>query len=204
VSRPAGRKEIRPAGACGASDIAGLCQVYLLAAGQGRRAGGPKAWRDCAGQPLLQRQLEFLRGVLPASDIAVSIQADWLERCRALEPRAVWAVSDPEAAALASVQALARALPLQRWTFLCHVDMRVWEPEVFGLLAQRAASSEDVEAWAPIEGGRRGHPVLLSPRLQDGLLALDPGRDRLDFWLRSRRVVDIPVPYPCIHDNWNS
>ena len=155
-----------------------VCQAYLLAAGLGRRAGGPKAWRDCGGRPLLQRQLEFLRKVLPVSDVAVSIQADWLERCRALEPRAVWVVTDPEAAALASVQALVRMLPLRRKTFLYHVDMRVWEPEVFGLLAQRAAASEEADAWAPLEGGRRGHPVLLSPRLQDGLLVL-PARKPL-------------------------
>lgn len=179
------------------------CQAYLLAAGRGRRAGGPKAWRDCGGKPLLQRQVEFLRGLLPASDVAVSVQADWLERCRALEPGAAWVPADPEAAALASVQALARALPLRRWTFLYHVDMRVWEPELFRLLAGRAAEG-GAEAVVPARGGRRGHPVLLSPRLQEGLLALDAARDRLDCWLRSRRVAELPVPYPCIHDNWNS
>jgi CTP:molybdopterin cytidylyltransferase MocA len=153
---------------------------------------------------LLRCQLEFLRRALPAADIAVSIQADWLERCRALDFRAVWAPVDPGAPALAAVQALVRALPLHRPTFLYHVDMRVWEPEVFGLLARSAASSAEADAWAPVEGGRRGHPILLSPRLQEDLLALDPAQDRLDHWLRSRRVVDVPAPFPCIHDNWNS
>jgi CTP:molybdopterin cytidylyltransferase MocA len=179
------------------------CQLFLLAAGRGRRAGGPKAWRDCEGRPLLERQLEFLGTILPLESVAVSIQEGWLERCRALAPRVAWTPVDPEAPALAAVLALARALPLARWTFLYHVDMRVWEPEVFSLLAQ-AAASQEAEALAPLEGGRRGHPVLLSPRLESGLLALDPGRDRLDLWLRSRRVEAVPVPHPCIHDNWNS
>jgi CTP:molybdopterin cytidylyltransferase MocA len=151
----------------------------------------------------LERQLEFLGRVLPLESVAVSIQEDWLERCQALERRAVWAVVDPEAPALTAVQAVARALPLDRWTFLHHVDMRVWELEVFRLLAQRAVDGE-AEAVVPVQEGRRGHPVLLAPGLQDALLALDPARDRLDVWLRSRRVVDIPVPSPCIHDNWNS
>jgi CTP:molybdopterin cytidylyltransferase MocA len=194
---------VNPTGTCGTSITAGDCQVFLLAAGRGRRAGGPKAWRDCEGRPLLERQLEFLGKVLTVERVAVSIQEGWLECCRALEPRAVWTPVDPEAAALGAVLALARALPLARWTFLYHVDMRIWEPEVFSLLAQAAASQES-DALAPLEGGRRGHPVLLSPRVQQGLLALDPGRDRLDVWLRSRRVVEVPVPHPCIHDNWNS
>jgi CTP:molybdopterin cytidylyltransferase MocA len=180
------------------------CQAYLLAAGLGRRAGGPKAWRDCEGKPLLERQLDFLGKFLPLESVAVSIQEPWVRRCQVLTPRVVWAAVDPGTPALASVQALARALPLKRWTFLYHVDMRVWEPRVFSLLARRAVSSEEADAWAPLEGGRRGHPVLLSPRLQGGLLSLDPGRDRLDLWLRSCRVADVPVAYSCIHDNWNS
>ena len=176
------------------------CQAYLLAAGRGRRAGGPKAWRDCEGRPLLERQLDFLRGLLPPERIAVSIQEGWLERCRALEPAAAWTPVDPDAPALASVQALARALPLDRPTFLYHVDMRVWEPRLFRTLAGAGGGAE---ALAPVQGGRRGHPVLLSPALRDGLLGLDPGNDRLDVWLRSRRLVETGVPYPCIHDNWN-
>lgn len=185
--------------------IAPDAQVYLLAAGRGRRAGGPKAWRDCDGRPLLERQLEFLRTIVPVENIGVSIQPDWEERCRTLEPRAVWTAVAPEAPALAAVLAVARALPLRRWTFLLHVDMRVWEPEVFRLLAGRAAAgeAEGVEAVAPAQGGRCGHPVLLSPKLSDGLLALDPAVARLDHWLRSRRVAQAQVSAACIHDNWN-
>jgi len=181
-------------------------QAYLLAAGRGRRAGGPKAWRDCAGRPLLERQIEFLRGVIPTGGIAASVQAGWEERCRALRGGVRWVAVDPAAPALASVLALAKALPLDRWTFLLHVDMRVWEPGIFRALAGRipAAESAGVEALVPVQAGRRGHPVLLSPRLKEALAALDPARDRLDLWLRSRRVAEIEAASPCIHDNWNS
>ncbi|HAM34613.1 MAG TPA: hypothetical protein DEB40_03100 [Elusimicrobia bacterium] len=176
-------------------------QVYLLAAGQGRRAGGPKAWRDCDGQPLLRRQLDFLCGFIAGERIAVSIQPDWLRRCQALDGRVQWVGVDPQAPALAAVLALARALPLDHWTYLIHVDMRVWQPEVYGLLAKRALPG--TEAVVPVQGGRRGHPVLLSPRLKGVLSLLDPGRDRLDSWLRARDVAVVDVPFPCIHDNWN-
>ena len=55
-------------------------QVYLLAAGHGRRAGGPKAWQDYEGKPLLERQIEFLTKHFEPSAIAVSIQEEWKDR----------------------------------------------------------------------------------------------------------------------------
>ncbi len=182
------------------------CQCYLLAAGRGKRAGGAKAWRDCDGMPLLARQLEFLGGIMPLERVAVSIQVDWAERCRSLSPRPQWVAVDPDAPALDSVLALARALPLDRWTFLYHVDMRVWEQELFRLLERGipAAQASGDEALIPVHDGRGGHPVLLSPGLKTALAALDPSRDRLDVWLRSRRAAQAQVPYPCIHDNWNT
>ncbi|MFA6002780.1 MAG: NTP transferase domain-containing protein [Elusimicrobiota bacterium] len=180
-------------------------QAYLLAAGRGARAGGPKAWREHEGQPLLQRQLDFLKGLFPPERIAVSVQKDWLTRCSAWDPRVHWVPVDPEAPALAAVLALARVLPLDDWTFLHHVDMRVWEPGLFRDLerAAPAAQREGIEALVPVHEGRRGHPVLLSSAIKAGLLALEPARDRLDVWLRSRKVGEFSAAYACIHDNWN-
>jgi CTP:molybdopterin cytidylyltransferase MocA len=154
---------------------------------------------------LLQRQLEFLGECLPTAAVAVSIQADWADRCRALSVGVRWVKVDPEAPALASVLALSSSLPMDRWTFLFHVDMRVWEPGLFELLAQGIpdAEGQGLEAFVPTHAGKRGHPVLLSPVLKVPLAELDPARDRLDLWLRSRRVREVAVSYPCIRDNWN-
>ena len=84
--------------------------------------------------------------------------------------------------------------------------MRVWEPGIFQLLERGipAAEASGDEALIPVQGGHGGHPVLLSPALKAVLAALDPSRDRLDLWLRSRRAAQAQVPYPCIHDNWNT
>ncbi len=185
--------------------MAALGQAYLLAAGMGRRAGGPKAWRDFKGKTLLARQIEFLRGLFPAQRIAVSIQPGWGERCRVLDPGVCWMEVDSRAPTLASVLALTKALPLNCWTFLYHVDMRVWEPELFHFMADRisAAEKDGIEALVPSFHGVRGHPVLLSPVLKEGLAGLDPTRDRLDHWLASRRVAAVEVPFACIRDNWN-
>ncbi|MDE2291022.1 MAG: nucleotidyltransferase family protein [Elusimicrobia bacterium] len=177
---------------------------YLLAAGRGSRAGGPKAWLESEGRPLLARQLEFLLGMFPPDAVAVSVQEGWLDRCRALNADVRWVPVDPDASPLAALKALLAASPLESWAFLHHVDMPVWDGGLWGFLASFASGSEEApEAVVPAYGGRGGHPVLLSPRLAGGLAALDPERDRLDVWLRSRRVRRIEVPYPCAVENWN-
>lgn len=177
--------------------------VYLLAAGFGRRAGGPKAWLEHEGKTLLARQLEFLLRRFPPASVAVSVQRDWLERCRALDPRVLWVPTDPAASPLASLQALLGALPLTKWAYLFHVDMPVWEEELFYLLASHVPKADAHEAVVPTHGGRGGHPVLLGPALAGPLAALDPAKDRLDRFLRSRRVHRVDVPHRAVLENWN-
>ncbi|MBI3298489.1 MAG: nucleotidyltransferase family protein [Elusimicrobia bacterium] len=180
--------------------------VYLLAAGHGRRAGGPKAWLESEGRPLLARQLEFLLRRFPPASVAVSVQEAWLERCRALQPAVRWVSVDPEASPLASLQALMRALPLTSWAFLYHVDMPVWNDELFTLLGTFPPKDRDrpYEAVVPTHGGGGGHPVLLSPFLREPLAVLPPESGRLDHFLRGRRTFRVEVPYPCVVENWNS
>jgi CTP:molybdopterin cytidylyltransferase MocA len=180
-----------------------LSRVYLLAAGRGKRAGGPKAWLEHQGRPLLERQVHFLRSLFPGDRIAVSIQADWLGQCLALDPRVRWVGVDPDLSPLASLQALWRALPLESWGLVYHVDMPVWEPALFRAL-QEAAESSEKDAVVPSLQGKRGHPVALAPRAAEALLALDPAVDRLDQWLRAHQVEELEVSSPSAVENWNS
>lgn len=183
-----------------------ITQVYLLAAGRGRRMGGPKAWMEHEGRPLLARHMDFLLAVCPPDKIAVSIQEEWLERCRALHPEALWMPVDPDAAPLASLQALLKRSPLQYWGFVFHVDMPLWDKELFDALAAAAPEAEAAGELAviPRREGRRGHPVLLSPKVQKPILALDPARDRLDLWLSANPVRYAEVSSPRSRENWNT
>lgn len=175
-----------------------LSQAYLLAAGRGRRAGGPKAWAVHEGQTLLERQAGFL--LSRSLEVAVSIQAEWLERCRAISRDVRWVPVDPDLPPLASLQALTKALPLSGWASLHHVDMPVWEAGLFDALE----SALGEEALVPVYEGKGGHPLLLSPALAGPLAALDPAKDRLDEWLRTRKVVRLDVPFACVRENWNA
>jgi CTP:molybdopterin cytidylyltransferase MocA len=181
-------------------------QVYLLAAGKGRRAGGPKAWRLVDGRSLLERQIGFLLTLFEPSSIAVTIQEAWRERVLNIHREIAWVAEDPDASPLAALKSLVAAAPLKSWAFVYHVDMPLWVPGLFEALDRRisAAEHEGFEALAPVCAGRKGHPVLLSPALAASLAALDPQKDRLDYWLRTRKEGGVEVPFGCIHENWNS
>lgn len=171
-------------------------RVLLLAAGHGRRAGGPKAWRDHEGRPMLEAQLAFLRTFTPPERISISIQEGWLERCRELAPDVRWVPVDPDATPLASVLALLRAGRVER-SFVYHVDMPVFSPDVFAALA--ACKGDAVPSF----NGRRGHPALISvPTLLD-VLRLDPEKDRLDEFLLRRGIDEVPVDCETILRNLN-
>ncbi|MBI4677823.1 MAG: nucleotidyltransferase family protein [Elusimicrobia bacterium] len=178
-------------------------QAYLLAAGKGTRAGGPKAWLDCGGETLLERQVKFLSSLFPPDDVAVSIQQGWIERCRSLNASVRWVGVDPQAPALASLQALLQAMPLREWAFVHHVDMPVWEPGLFDLIAVNLPEPADCDAVVPLHQGMKGHPVALSARAHPALLALDPSTGRLDHWLQGAAVRALEVPYACVRENWN-
>jgi CTP:molybdopterin cytidylyltransferase MocA len=189
-------------------------RVCLLAAGNGTRAGGPKVWRMHQGKTLLERQLDFLSGLFPPASIAVSIQEIWMEKCRELNDKVRWIAVNPDASPLASLLSLLRpSRPsttlgvnsggnLIPWAFVYHVDMPVWERDLWELLALKI--SDEFTAVVPSYQGKGGHPVLLSPQAQTQACNLDPLRDRLDFWLRGQKVRTLEVPYRCILENWNS
>lgn len=171
-------------------------RVRLLAAGRGRRAGGPKAWGPYAGSTMLEAQLGFLATVTAPENLDVAIQGEWLERCRGLSPRVNWVAADPEGAALGSLQALLRASPSAR-AFVVHVDMPVFDLRVWKAL--EAAPGDAV----PVHAGRRGHPVLLGAETWEEVARLDPASGRLDEFLRGRSVVEVAVNTDVIFANLN-
>ncbi len=179
--------------------------VYLLAAGKGRRAGGPKAWKLHEGTSLLERQVGFLLHLFDSGSVAVTMQAGWKDRCNDLSSLVRWVPVDPEATPLGALQALCKGGRHGAWAFLYHVDMPLWEEGLFTALAGRIPDAEKDrrDAIVPSRGGKRGHPVLLSPKALAALAALDPAIDRLDHGLKTREVMIVEVESPRIHENWN-
>lgn len=171
-------------------------RVRLLAAGRGRRAGGPKAWGPYGGKTLLEAQLGFLSTATAPENIDIAVQAEWLERCRALSPRVNWVAADPEGTALGSLQALLAASPRSNG-FVIHVDMPVFDLRVWRAL--EAAGGDAV----PVHEGRRGHPVLLTAETLDAVACLNPATGRLDGFLRGQSVAEVAVNTDVIFANLN-
>lgn len=177
-------------------------RVYLLAAGHGRRAGGPKAWAMRGEKPLLRLHLEFLAGRFDLSHVFVSVQEAWLARCRELGLPANFVPCDPEGPPMASLQRLLAAGGGAAG-FVYHVDMPLWEPEAGPLLKALEEGLGGAAAAVPAFNGRRGHPVYLSAAAAADASRLDPAQDRLDAFLRRCQAAEVPVASPLIHANWN-
>ena len=173
-------------------------QLFLLAAGRGRRAGGPKAWREEGGRSALENLVEWM---LPrVGDILVSVQAEWRPLLARISPRVRWISVDPDLPALASLQELVLARGSDAAAFVHHVDMPLPAEEVLAALRRALPGWE---AAAPVYQGKRGHPVLLSRVLFDPILELDRKNARLDTFLRARKVVEVPVEKASVLENKN-
>ncbi|MBI3564634.1 MAG: nucleotidyltransferase family protein [Elusimicrobia bacterium] len=172
-------------------------RVLLLAAGNGKRAGGPKAWKEFAGKPLLQDHVEFFSRRLGATALSVAIQPSWAERCRSLSPDVRWVPANSDAPPMDSLQRLIKDSPSAR-SFILHVDMPVFDVSVYETLW-----AAEGDAVVPVFDGRRGHPVLLSPKALNEVSRLDPSTSRLDVWLHENHVHEVSVPTDIIFKNLN-
>lgn len=172
-------------------------RVLLLAAGRGRRAGGPKAWRAWEGKTLLEAHLDFFGKLIGPSAVSVSIQPEWRARCEKLSSKAIFVDADPDASPLDSLQRLIKASPPAR-SFILHVDMPIFETAIYESLWNMTG-----DAVLPVFNGHRGHPVLAEKSYLAKISALHSMSGRLDTFLRQSDVAEVPVRTPLIHRNLN-
>lgn len=181
--------------------------TLILAAGRGRRMGGPKALLDIHGQPWWRIQSERLA--------ATTIPATWVvsEPVRlALAPYAgapeCTVGADPDAPMFASILAGLRELAANppRGVFVLPVDAPAPGPAVWRDLASAADSAPVV---IPQYHGKSGHPVLLSwvwierTLMPAAASAADPRTLRLDA-LIAPVARHLPVTDPCVVINLNT
>jgi CTP:molybdopterin cytidylyltransferase MocA len=186
--------------------------AIVLAAGEGRRIGGPKAllevppWQPAgaARVPLVSRILSVLS--LGGVERPIVVTGAAAERV-APEVRAAGgeAVENPgwRSGQTWSLKAGLRALPPDAAAFLIHpVDHAFTRPEdVRALLDAWRLHADPAHAiLRPVHAGRDfGHPVLFAAGYAPEFLALDDGVPANTIYRRHRdRVLVVPVDNPLI------
>ena len=166
----------------------------VLAAGESRRMGSPKALlRGADGVPLAAKQAATLRA--GGCEPVAAVLGSEIERIRRELPPELATVDNPRWAQgrASSLQAGIDAFPDADGYLFLPVDAAgVKVATVQATLA--AAAGDPAAVWRPTHRGEKGN-LLWVPRAAAGELLRLPAEARVDEWARSRaRALDVDDP----------
>jgi len=150
--------------------------AIVLAAGRGRRVGGPKALLDLEGSPALQRVLTVLRaGGITSFRVVLGSGAEQVAQAIDLAGVEVVHTPDVDLGQTASLKAGLAVAPVPEPGFLLHpVDLPLLDKEsVQDLLGAFELRPRGIAIVLPSVNGRRGHPALFAASLAEEFLALE-------------------------------
>ena len=174
--------------------------AVLLAAGEGKRIGGPKALLDLEGEPMLSLVARRCRGA-GFTPLIAAVHPSLLERVRREISGLDTVVEnpDPSTGPLASLHIAMRSLPANaQGILMVKVDFALVQPDTYAALAE-AVRRDPGRLWRPVHGGRHGHPVWFPQDLLSALerAPLDRGA-RAVVYANQGRWGDVEVDDPWI------
>ena len=180
--------------------------LIILAAGGGRRAGGPKALKAIDGRPALILWAESYAQTLRGPVIAVvspTVYSHLDAGAPQLDPPHLKMLINPTPETSGAADSLLIALnelPPNTPTFITPIDCPPVEPRTLELLW--AALQEGAQAAIPTHANQEGHPILLSP---SSCLAYRAAPTRLDHFLsNSISTQQVAVKDPAVLRNLNT
>jgi len=183
-----------------------MLAAAILAAGESRRMGEPKALLPYRGSTFLEHLLEFARHPrVGITRIVLGAGAESIREKLHLDAANVVLNSDWPRGQLSSIQAAIRSLPagITEGLLLCPVDHPLVSA---GLVAQLIAAFDTGKKSIvlPTYHGRRGHPVIFRASLYEELLAASPEIGaRQVVWAHPDSVLEVPTDEEAVILNLN-
>ena len=173
-----------------------MLAAVILAAGESRRMGSPKALLSHEGRPFVEHLLEVTaHPKVGLTRVVLGANAEDILSHLKLDPTMVVINNDWEKGQLSSIHAALRSLPvaLTDGVLLCLVD----HPLITGALVRELIEkfySSGKPIVIPTYNGKRGHPAVFSSKLYDELLAapLEQGA-RSVVWAHAADVLEVPT-----------
>jgi molybdenum cofactor cytidylyltransferase len=173
-----------------------MLAAAILAAGESRRMGSPKALIPFRGHTFLEHLLEVTRHPrVGVTRVVLGAGAHGIQEKLPLDPAWVVINQNWRQGQLSSIQAAVRSLPPNQTEglILCPVD----HPIVSRLLVARLIAEFDSGrklVVLPTFKGRRGHPLIFRATLYDELLAASAEVGaRQVVWNHAQDVLGVPT-----------
>lgn len=173
-----------------------MLAAAILAAGESRRMGQPKALLPYRGLTFVEHLIEVTRHTrVGIARIVLGAGAKEIQGRLRLDAACIVVNQDWQKGQLSSVQAAIRSFPPAgtEGMILCPVDHPLVSAELVARLIEKFDSSRKLIVL-PSFNGRRGHPVVFHASLYDELLAASSEVGaRQVVWAHAKDVVEVPT-----------
>ena len=170
--------------------------AVILAAGESRRMGTPKALLPYRGKTFIEHLVEITgHPRIGARRIVLGAHLDQIRAKLPGEAASLVANRDWRQGQLSSVQAAIRTIPADETAglVLCPVDHPLFSPKLIAQLIDAFDSGGQLVVL-PVYHGRRGHPVIFAASLYPELLAASSAIGAREVvWAHTAQLQEVPT-----------